>query len=507
MPPYTFQVEAISGINIPGLHSFAFAKSGDKWLFVGGRTNGLHGLNSSGGFPPEYKNDNIIVVDTSTWNYYTSDINQLPYSTADPLRSNNMQYVQSGKYLYIAGGYGYDSTALHFRTFPTLTAINIDSMIYAVMSGLPIASYIRQVSDTNLTVCGGEMAKLGNDYYLMFGHNFTGRYADPPIPIFTQVYSNAIKKFNIIDNDTTITLANFTYQIDTTNFHRRDLNTAPIVKPGGTFGIGAYGGVFRKDVNLPFTEPIRIDASSTTVNTSYHQVMSQYTCALMPVFDSVNQNMYTTFFGGISSSRWNDTTSMVVYDSLVPFIKDITTLTVQASGTTDERIMTTRLPDMLGTNAKFIPNDNVPHYSNDVIKIKSMPNNTQTLVGYMFGGIRAAAGNFGATIANDSIYRIYITPNYSSIGIAEYSNGIDNTLLYPNPTSQYSTLYFSNKTAENIRISLNDVTGREVMMVMDEKTNAGNHQVTIPCGQLSAGVYVCKMQTEKGTRMIRLIVK
>ena len=124
MPPYTVQVEAIGEINIPGLHSFAFAKSGDKWLFIGGRTNGLHGLNSSGGFPPEYKNDNIMVVDTATWSYYSADINQLPHATADPLRTNNMQYVQSGKYSYMAGGYGYDSTALHFRTFPILTAIH-----------------------------------------------------------------------------------------------------------------------------------------------------------------------------------------------------------------------------------------------------------------------------------------------------------------------------------------------------------------------------------------------
>ncbi|MGZ4079066.1 MAG: hypothetical protein ACXVDW_16445, partial [Bacteroidia bacterium] len=67
MPPFTIQIEAINGINIPGFHSFAFAQSGDKWLFIGGRTNGLHGVNSSDGFPPEFKNDAVTVVDTSTW--------------------------------------------------------------------------------------------------------------------------------------------------------------------------------------------------------------------------------------------------------------------------------------------------------------------------------------------------------------------------------------------------------------------------------------------------------
>ena len=90
MPPFTVQLEPVITTPLPGLHSFAFARSGDKWLFIGGRTNGLHGLNSSGAFDPEYKNDNVIVIDTTTWNYYTADLNQLPLNIADPMRSSNM---------------------------------------------------------------------------------------------------------------------------------------------------------------------------------------------------------------------------------------------------------------------------------------------------------------------------------------------------------------------------------------------------------------------------------
>ncbi len=492
LPPYTIQIKAISGTVIPGVHSFAFAQSGDKWLFIGGRTNGLHGLNSNDGFPQEFKNDKVIVVDTVTWNFYSADLNQLPFSLADPLRSTNMQYIQEGNHLYMIGGYGYDSTLSHYATFPTLTAINVDTMINAVMNALPIASSIRQVVDTNFAVCGGDLGKLGNDYYLMLGHKFTGRYDHVAGPLFTQIYSNRIKKFTISDNDTTIALSAFTYQTDTTNFHRRDFTSAPIVKPNGDFGIGIYGGVFQKNVDLPYREPINIEALGTTTDTSYHQIMSQYTCAVIPVYDSTKFTMYTTFLGGISVYDFNDTTSVLVYDTVVPFINDITTLTVDGFGIKSEAIMDTHLSGLLGANAKFISNYNIPHYSNDVIRINSMTNNAQVLAGYMFGGIRANAGNFGITLSNDSIYRVYVTPHYTT-SVDETSMNIVNAQLYPNPSSDVSTLSFVLKNAETVRVSITDVTGKEVQLIANEKMNSGSHQLKINTSKLAAGLYVCKV--------------
>ncbi|MCX6296597.1 MAG: hypothetical protein NTX97_11115, partial [Bacteroidetes bacterium] len=103
IPPFTIQIEPVIANPLPAIHSFAFAKSGDKWLIIGGRTNGLHGLNSSGSFPPEYINNSVIVIDTTTWNFYQSDLNQLIPAIADPMRSTNMQYIQEGNYLYMIG--------------------------------------------------------------------------------------------------------------------------------------------------------------------------------------------------------------------------------------------------------------------------------------------------------------------------------------------------------------------------------------------------------------------
>jgi len=505
MPPFTVQIEAINGINIPGLHSFAFAQSGDKWLFVGGRTNGLHGLNSSGSFPSEYANNSVIVVDTTTWTSFSADLNQLPISIADPMRSTNMQYIQEGNYLYMLGGYGYDSILSKFVSYPTLTAIHIDNIINAVINAQPILPTIRQVVDTNFSICGGELGKIGSDYYLMFGHKFEGQYADPPVPIFTQTYSNKIKKFNLSDDGTTITLSGFTYQSDTTNFHRRDLNTGPIVKPDGSFAIGAYGGVFRKDSNLPFRHPITISAGGTSVNNSYEQVMSQYTCAMMPIYDSTSQIMYTTFFGGISLYNYNETTSTINRDTLVPFINDVTTMTVYPSGTVEETILPVHLSGLLGSNSKFIHTQHVSSYSNEVIRIRNLPN-SKILAGYLFGGIRASIGNFGISTANDTIYRIFITPNNVNVEISDVHNPIQNIQLFPNPSNQSTMLLFNLLNTEDLNIAVYDLTGKIVLHITKEIKQKGNQTININTSILDSGIYMCKIQSNNGERTIKLTV-
>ncbi len=504
MPPFTVQIEPVITTPLPAMHSFAFAQSGDKWLIIGGRTNGLHGLNSSGAFPPEDKNDMVTVIDTTTWAFYTADLNQLPKAIADPMRSSNMQYIQEGNYLYMVGGYGYDSVASIFVSFPKLTAVHVDDMIDAVINATPIAPTIRQVSDTNFSICGGDLGKIGTDYYLMFGHNFGGRYTDPPTPLFTQTYSDRIKKFNLADDGTTINLSGFVYQLDTINFHRRDLNTAPIVKPDGSFGIGAYGGVFRKDSNLPFREPIRLNAGGTTTVNPYQQTMNQYTCAVMPIYDSATQKMYTTFIGGISLYDFNDTTSTIKRDSLVPFVNDITTMTVNSSGLVEETILPVKLKGLLGSNAKFVSTKNISTYSNDVIRIRDLPN-TKILAGYLFGGIRAQQGNFGTSVANDTVYRVFITPNNISVGIEE-NYSISNAQLYPNPSCGSSTLLFLLKNNSQAVISLMDVTGKKVMEIANEEMSKGNQKITINTSKLSPGVYICKIQATDSEKLIKLVV-
>src|ERR1044072_6710406 len=108
--PFQVEIEPVNAQAVPPVHSFAFAQQGSKWLIVGGRTNGLHGFSTNDNFDVMYANEYIVVVDTTTWNYYTASILGLPMNIKDPLRSTNMQYTVIGDYLYMGGGFGWDST-------------------------------------------------------------------------------------------------------------------------------------------------------------------------------------------------------------------------------------------------------------------------------------------------------------------------------------------------------------------------------------------------------------
>src|SRR5215510_15567985 len=65
---------------MPGIHSFAFAESNGKWLFIGGRTNGLHGFLTPFAFETAYANDTITVVDPVANVNWTASTASLPDS-------------------------------------------------------------------------------------------------------------------------------------------------------------------------------------------------------------------------------------------------------------------------------------------------------------------------------------------------------------------------------------------------------------------------------------------
>lgn len=505
LPPIVLELEPVLNTNTPGLHSFAFAKSGSKWMFVGGRTNGMHGLNVNGGFPLDDANQNIVVIDTSNWNTYYSTVNTLPFTVADPLRSTNMQYHQEGDYLYMTGGYGWDSIQGWNVTFPILTAIHVDSMIDAVMNGTAIAPHIRQVMDSTMMVCGGEMEWLDGYYYVFGGHDFAGRYDDEqPSFLFTQTYANGFSRFQIDDDGTNLNIVNFSFHEDTAQFHRRDLSTETVVKPNGDFGLACYGGVFRRDYDLPFLSPILVESdASYTVRFDMEQQFNHYTTATVPVFDSVSQKMHTVFLGGTSLYFFNDTTNQVEIDSLVPFIDDISTMSLWPDGSIHEYLMPVEMPSLLGTNAKFVLNEDVPHYENGVIKIRELQG--KTCVGYMFGGIRALKGNGGNSFASDTIYRVCITPDFS-LGDGETAVEEEYLNIFPNPAQDRVTIQYQVSGTQQAQLSIYDLQGRQVYHKQSIPGKQGLFRQNLDVSSYAPGLYVCELNVGGKVKSVKFSV-
>jgi len=430
--PFQLEIEPVTATAVPPIHSFAFAQSGSKWLIVGGRTNGLHGFSTNDNFALEYANSYIVVVDTVTWNYYTSSVLDLPMNVKDPLRATNMQYTVKGDYLYMVGGFGWDSILNRYETYSTLTAIHIDSMINAVVNGLPIAPHIRQVTNTNLQVCGGEMITIGDTSYLVFGHYFRGRYSETPGPSFVQAYVNEIRKFEIQDDGVNLTLNYHGAISDTNNFHRRDLNVSPAIDPAGNEMWTAFSGVFRKDNDLPYLSPITYKPSSGyAVDGTFEQRLNNYSCPSIPIFDSVHGTMYTVLMGGCSMYDYNPQNGNQTLDSLVPFVADMSVMVQSATGQWSQVPLQLQFPGLLGSNMKFVPVDTIPMYGNDVIRLRDVQG--RILIGYLYGGIEASGPNDQPSIANDTIFRVYLTPDLNLLNAQEHTSLI--STVFPNPVS------------------------------------------------------------------------
>lgn len=491
--PFTIELEAMNIPGAPGIHSYVYGKYENKWLFLAGRTNGLHGMTPATAFPRPFANKMIYVVDHITNQVWSKNIfNDLTITQADPLRSTNLQGIQVGTKLYICGGYGLDSALGNFVTFPVFTVIDVPGIMNAVVNNTSIAPYIKQVTDSRIQVAGSDLEFMNGFFYLVGGNKFTGIYMPPPMQS-NQQYSNSYKKFKITETGSNISITDYTEYIDTVNLHRRDLNVAPAVKPDGSFYTIIYGGVFKYEADLPFENPVYIDANGYTVDMTFTQKMSQYHTARLSMFDSVSGKMFTTLFGGISLNDYDN--GNFIRDTLVPFIDDITLITRNANGTTEEKVLPVKLPGLLGSNAEIITLENIPKYENNVLKFKSLTG--RTLVGHFYGGIRATLPNMGPSTANDVIYKVYVTPK--TVNIENISGNIPEsfglTQNYPNPFNPLTTINFKIAKAGDVNLKVYDLMGREVKSLFAGFLNAGEYNVKFDAGYLASGIYFYKLTT------------
>lgn len=404
--PFRIRITPVSIPNAPALQSSVSAEWDGKWLFVGGRTNGLHGFGPGQNFPPQYQNGDIIVIDPRNgrvWSRPWSD-STLSTSAIDALTSTNQESLQQGKKFYVVGGYGVDSSTGVSTTFDTMTVINLPGLMRAVVRGGNIAAQVRQVRDPRLQVTGGEMRTLGGRDYLVMGQNFQGDYFSPTA---VQQYTDQISSFKIVDTRRRLGITGYRTTTDPVDFHRRDFEMSSIILPGGQPGLEVYGGVFTPD-NSVYRQPITIMKSGRIYISPYQQYFSQYHSPQIPLYDARTGAMDTVFLGGISLYNYDPSTRTISEDPNIPFIDTITDLVQGANGTDQEYVLPVQLPGLLGAEAQYMPSSSAPQYSNGVIKLRAI--RRPTTVGYMYGGILAQQANFGNSTASGEVLKVTVLP-------------------------------------------------------------------------------------------------
>lgn len=470
--PYRVSVE-LADFSLPaGLHSFAYAVYEGEWLFVAGRTNGLHNVNSTTPFPNSFpvsaQNTTVYVVNPKTKKCYCRSLHDpcagLSQAQIELLSVTNSLFCQTddGKTLYMAGGYGFDCESRTMGTKPALTAIDVPGLIRWVKRcrGSDRAScYLRFAFDPILQLTGGVMLKsnLEQTYLLALGQNFSGYYVDSS----NGDYSRQIRPIKIYDDGQDLFVLPLKQPEPLPTYRRRDLNVVPVVKNqdgSPEMAFVALSGVFTPgggDSPGAWTVPIEIeeDGSSQMLDPTdpgtLKQAMNNYDCANFGLYSEKRKRMYTLLFGGISASIISDGDCENSCMALIPnegnvftvccnlpFVNDITTIEIDRKGIYRQYLMNAKFPTIpvpnpgslycsedpfppdapriyyFGAEAAFIPNDRLAAYPNGVLDFDQL-GNYPVFAGYIVGGIASTITDTNCTtdtIASPYIFKVTICP-------------------------------------------------------------------------------------------------
>lgn len=400
---------AISGL--PGLHSFAAAEYGGKWVIIGGRTDGLHQRQAPFSFLSAGNNTNIYIVDPVTKHVWSATVNNLSASLKEQLQSTNMCFTGDGPNMYITGGYGYSATLGNHKTYASLIVVDLPGLINSIMNNASISPYFRQLNNPLFAITGGHMVKLGSMFLLVGGQKFDGRYNANNGPSFTQEYSNQIRKFRIADDGVNLNISYQTNITDANELHRRDYNLTPQVFPDGRLGFTAFSGVFQYGANIPFLNTVDMDTVGYTPKFGFNQLLNHYHSGQLGIYDSVSNIMHNIFFGGMAQYYF-DAGGNLIQDNEVPFVSTIAKVTRSSNGSMTETKIGD-LPGLTGSGSELILNPNLPLYPHDVIKLNQLVQDT-VLVGYLVGGIESSAPNIfnfntgTQSSASNTVYKVLL---------------------------------------------------------------------------------------------------
>jgi hypothetical protein len=362
-------------------------------------------------------------------------------------------------------------------------------------------------------VTGGHLERINDTYYLVCGNKFDGNYNPMGNQTYTQVYTDAIRKFDLSDDGTTINITHLPGFVDASNLHRRDYNAIPQILPNGSEGITVFSGVFQPTVDLPYLNSVDIDSLGYAVNNTFQQYYNHYHCAVLPLFSAASNEMHNVFFGGIA--QYFDSAGVLVQDNNVPFVKTIARVTRSSNNVMTEYKLPVEMPALLGASAELIPIENLPKYDNGVIQLDGLASDT-TLVGYIYGGINSTAPNIFFTntgtqsTASSQIFKVYVIKNGIS-GVHEVNKQSTGTLrmqVSPNPNSGNFEVRFHLKEVAEVKVSLHTIDGRKLEETVLTNLVAGeNIYKSSLGGNNNAGTIMITVEAPKEKATQKVVIK
>ncbi len=414
------QVADMGSATLPTLQSYAVGSYNGEWIFVAGRTNGLHNFTNDGllNFPPAFQNQDIWIVDPTTKQTWSRSIatSDLSSTAINALSATSPESVQNGNTLYVAGGYLYASGT--FTTYNTLTALDLPGVVDWVKNGSSsLASQVRQTTDAAVQVTGGRMDMVNGKTLLSFGQDFEGPYT----PGANGVYTQQVRSFTINDSGGNLSISDVSASIADPNFRRRDMNIVPIVTTGSTGpALVALSGVFTTSGGA-WTVPVEISADGTPSMAdpnnpaTFKQGMNNYAAPSIVLYSQTRDENNIVVLGGISLET--NMSGTFVPDNELPFTSQATTIVRNSDGIYTQYYLGDVYPDVIdestgnpllfGAGAEFLRNPNLA-LVDGAINLDALT--TETMLGWVFGGIAAQQANDGATAGSNELFEVWYTP-------------------------------------------------------------------------------------------------
>ncbi|MDR0790212.1 MAG: T9SS type A sorting domain-containing protein [Bacteroidales bacterium] len=95
----------------------------------------------------------------------------------------------------------------------------------------------------------------------------------------------------------------------------------------------------------------------------------------------------------------------------------------------------------------------------------------------------------------------------STVGLDAVSGSIYQTIIYPNPAKNATTLSIALTQATQAQITVTDMLGREVINIGNKALKAGNNNINLNTSDLSNGLYFVNVVTDEGTATKKLAIK
>jgi len=142
----------------------------------------------------------------------------------------------------------------------------------------------------------------------------------------------------------------------------------------------------------------------------------------------------------------------------------------------------------------------------------SLDNKAPLLIGgnlfdpdYHFKGIIDEVEIFKRVLTQQEIQSIWAAGSYGKCKTGITNIGEFNVIpsefkllqCYPNPFNPSTNIEFYLPKAEFVKLSIFDILGREIAVLVDENVQAGKHRVTFDASNLPAGVYFYRIQAGK----------